>query len=334
MRLRSQNAPTFIEVCAGAGGLSAGFLSEGFDCMLLNDNDAICCQTLRANHVGVPVVQLPMQALDLRPYRGQCDVLVGGVPCQSFSYAGRRRGLNDERGNLMFAFANLIDQVRPKMFVVENVKGLTTHEHGNTLRRIVDCLAIDDNYAMQWTVLDAQMFNVPQRRQRLFLVGVRRDANLEFEFPNAGVPALPQPTLRAALRDVPVSTGYTYSEQRAATLALVPEGGHWVDLPVDVQRAYMGRALGNGGGNCGYARRLKWDDVAPTLTTSPCQKSTDMCHPSETRPLTVRECARIQTFPDTYRFFGSIAQQYKQIGNAVPVNLARAMAAACKQCLV
>ena len=126
--------------------------------------------------------------------------------------------------------------------------------------------------------------------------------------------------------DVPLSDGQKYPERKAEILAKVPEGGYWKDLPDDLQREYMMKSYFLGGGKTGMARRLAWDEPSLTLTCAPAQKQTERCHPSETRPLTVREYARIQTFPDDWEFCGSTSSQYKQIGNAVPVNLAYAVA--------
>ena len=125
--------------------------------------------------------------------------------------------------------------------------------------------------------------------------------------------------------DVPKSGGQTYPERKVEILSKVPQGGYWRDLDDDLQREYMGGSYFLGGGKTGMARRLAWDEPSLTLTTAPAQKQTERCHPAETRPLTVREYARIQTFPDKWEFCGPITSQYKQIGNAVPVNLAHAL---------
>lgn len=121
--------------------------------------------------------------------------------------------------------------------------------------------------------------------------------------------------------DVPVSHGAKYPKSKIEVLDLVPQKGYWRDLPLDIQMKFMGGSFYLGGGKTGIARRIGWDEPCLTLTCSPAQKQTERCHPEETRPFTVREYARIQTFPDDWEFDGSIAQQYKQIGNAVPVNL-------------
>jgi DNA (cytosine-5)-methyltransferase 1 len=176
-------------------------------------------------------------------------------------------------------------------------------------------------------VLKAINFKVPQKRERLILVGIRKDINLKYEYPK---PYKNIFTLSDALKtgelfdcDVPFSDGAKYPKRKKEVLEMVPQKGYWRDLPLEVQKEFMGQSFYLGGGKTGMARRIGWDEPCLTLTCSPAQKQTERCHPEETRPFTVREYARIQTFPDDWQFVGSMAQQYKQIGNAVPVNLGR-----------
>lgn len=315
--------PTFIEVCAGAGGLGSGFLEAGFTPLLLNELDATCCATLQANHPEATVVCGDMQALHLQEYRDRVDVLMGGVPCQAFSQAGERRGLEDPRGQLILDFNRLVLECRPKVLLVENVKGLTTHNRGATLASVLELFANGGQYRMYHKVLNANHYGVAQKRERILIVGVRSDLPQEFTYPE---PEAYKPVLRDVLQNVPESPGASYPATKRAVFDLVPPGGCWVDLPEDIQRSYMGASFHSGGGKRGIARRLSMDEACLTLTTSPCQKQTDRCHPLESRPFTVREYARIQSFPDSYVFKGTMASQYKQIGNAVPVKLAKAMA--------
>ena len=180
-------------------------------------------------------------------------------------------------------------------------------------------------------ILNAVNFRVPQKRERVLIVGVRADLadKAQFAWPT---PFHRQMTMTDALKagelfdcDVPDSVGQIYTEYKKSVLDLVPQGGCWRDLPDDVARAYMKGSYFLGGGKTGMARRLGWHEPSLTLTCAPAQNQTERCHPDETRPLTVREYARIQTFPDDWQFQGSMNQQYKQIGNAVPVNLAYAV---------
>jgi len=323
--------PTFIEVCSGCGGLSSGFIRAGFKPILLNEIIKSFCETLRVNHPGVLIQNSSMTELDLTSYKGKVDVLQGGVPCQAFSQAGERRGLEDPRGKLIVHFNKLILDCEPKVFVVENVKGLTTHNKGETLKSILEMFTNNGLYKVQVKLLNAKDYDVPQKRERIFIVGVRRDIVKEFSYPmKSATPVL----LKDVLMNVPASPGMSYSQKKIDVMVQVPQGGCWINLPEDVQKSYMGeKGLAAGGGKRGIARRLAMNEQCLTLTTSPCQKQTERCHPIETRPLTVREYARIQTFPDSYVFTGSVGNQYKQIGNAVPVNLAYAMAKQIKEFL-
>jgi DNA (cytosine-5)-methyltransferase 1 len=315
---------TFIEVCSGCGGLSSGFIEAGFKPLLINEIDKTCCKTLRKNHAGVNIIEGTMTDLDLKPYKGKVDVLQGGVPCQAFSQAGERKGLEDPRGKLIVHFNTLINDCEPKIFLVENVKGLTTHNNGETLKDIIELFKNNGNYKVYHKVLNAKDYEVPQKRERIIIVGVHKSISKTFEYPEKSKKTV---VLKDVLTNVPESPGVSYSENKAAVMKLVPEGGCWVDLPKDIQESYMGeKSLAAGGGKRGIARRLAMNEPSLTLTTSPCQKQTERCHPIETRPLNVREYARIQTFPDSYVFEGSVGNQYKQIGNAVPVKLAYAMA--------
>jgi DNA (cytosine-5)-methyltransferase 1 len=326
---------TFIEVCSGCGGLSTGFMNVGWTATLLNEIIPTFSDTLKKNHPGVKVETKDMRNLDLTEFRGKIDVLMGGVPCQAFSHAGEREGLEDPRGQLIVEFNRLVGQALPKVLMVENVEGLVSHEGGETLKGILTLFENNGAYHVYHKVLNAGQYNVPQKRKRIFIVGIRDDiwkTQGEFEYPQ---PSSNTVLLRDVLLDCPPSPGASYPEAKKKIMELVPQGGCWVDLPDGIKEAYMGeKGMAAGGGKRGVARRLAMNEQCLTLTTSPAQKQTERCHPTETRPLTVREYARIQTFPDSYVFEGSVGNQYKQIGNAVPVKLAEAMAKAIKSYLL
>lgn len=322
---------TLIELFAGAGGLAVGMEKAGFKSVLHNEIDRHACNTLRANRPDWNVVEGDISKIDFTPYRDKIDVISGGFPCQAFSYAGKKLGFEDTRGTLFFEFARALKEVNPKMFIAENVRGLLNHEGGKTLAAIKDVIAELGYELIEPRVLKAIFYQVPQKRERLFLIGVRKDLAYKatFHWPS---PYKRIMTMRDALKagdlfstDVPSSAGQTYPQRKAEILSQVPEGGYWRDLPDDLQREYMKKSYFLGGGKTGMARRLAWDEPSLTLTCAPAQKQTERCHPEETRPLTVREYARIQTFPDSWEFTGPLTAQYKQIGNAVPVNLAYAV---------
>ena len=317
MLTASKTTLTSIELFAGAGGSALGFHNAGINSKLLVDFDKSCVATMKKNMPKWNVELASVVDLDLSEYRGKIDVMVGGFPCQSFSYAGHRLGLADIRGTLFYEYARLIDQVRPRLVVGENVKGLLTHDDGKTLKAIVAHLE-SLGYRVAYKVLRSQYLDVPQKRERLVIFGLREDQPGEILFPVEKDYII---NLREALKAVPKSPGTSYSPAKKAVMDLVPQGGYWRDLPLSIQKSYMGGAYESGGGKTGMARRLSWDQPSLTLTCSPTQKQTERCHPSQTRPLTVREYARIQTFPDSWEFAGSVSSNYKQIGNAVPVNL-------------
>jgi len=306
---------TAIELFAGAGGTALGMENAGINHVLLNEWDKHACETLRINKPNWNVVEGDIR--EIKFFEGQADIVQGGFPCQTFSFAGRKMGFEDIRGTLFFEFARCVKEVRPKIAIGENVKGLLSHENGRTLKTMVGVLE-ELGYRVKYKVLRSQYLDVPQKRERLIIIGVRKDLDIPICFPKEKDYIVP---LREAFSKCPISEGQQYPTKKKEVMELIPPGGYWRDLPLELQKEYMGASFFMGGGKTGMARRLSWDEPSLTLTCSPAQKQTERCHPDETRPLTVREYARIQTFPDSWKFAGSVAQQYKQIGNAVPVNL-------------
>ncbi|MCH5318409.1 MAG: DNA (cytosine-5-)-methyltransferase [Paramuribaculum sp.] len=322
---------TSVELFAGAGGLAIGLEQSGFKHVLLNEIDKDACETLRTNRPDWNVIQGDIHEIDFRNYRGMVDLVSGGFPCQAFSYAGKRLGFEETRGTLFFELARAVNEIRPAVFMCENVKGLQEHDGGKTLATIKNVIEDIGYVLIEPRILKAIQFEVPQKRERLILIAIRKDLadDIDFKWPS---PARRVMTLRDAFfkgdlydKDVPVSEGQTYPESKKRVLELVPEGGDWRDLPDNIAKNYMKGSYNLGGGKTGMARRLSFSEPSLTLTCSPAQKQTERCHPIETRPLTVREYARIQTFPDDWKFCGSMSSKYKQIGNAVPVNLSSAI---------
>lgn len=320
-----------VELFAGAGGLAIGMEKAGFETVLLNELDKHACQTLRNNRPQWNIIQGDISQIDFKPYYGQIDIVTGGFPCQAFSYAGQKRGFEDARGTLFFEFARAIKEIQPKVFLAENVRGLLSHDNGRTLETIKGIIDELGYFLVEPRVLKAIFYQVPQKRERLFLVAIRKDLakKVIFKWPS---PYQRIMTMKDALKkgvlyncDVPKSQGMKYPKRKIEILSQVPEGGYWRDLPEELQREYMMKSYFLGGGKTGIARRLAWNEPSLTLTCSPAQKQTERCHPEETRPLTIREYARIQTFPDDWLFSGPMGAQYKQIGNAVPINLAYAV---------
>jgi len=316
-----------MELFAGAGGLAVGMEKAELKCVALNEIDKWACQTLRKNRPHWKALEGYVKTFDFSGYKEKVDIVTGGFPCQAFSYAGKKLGLADARGTLFYEFARAVKEVNPLICIGENVRGLLSHENGNTLRGMFSILDEIDYNIVPFQVLLAVNYKVPQKRERLILVGIRKDIKLKYEYPK---PYKKIYNLKDALKkgdlfpsNVPKSEGAKYPKNKIDVLDLVPPKGYWRDLPLNIQKQFMGGSFYLGGGKTGMARQIGWDEPCLTLTCSPAQKQTERCHPDETRPFTVREYARIQTFPDDWKFAGSVAQQYKQIGNAVPVNLGR-----------
>ncbi len=318
---------TTIELFCGAGGLALGFEQAGLQHLLLNDIDKFACQTLRLNRPKWNIVENDISKIDFSSFFNSVDVISGGFPCQAFSYAGKKMGFNDARGTLFFEYARAIKEVQPKICIAENVKGLLNHENGKTLEGMLSIIESLGYTVKEPRVLNAVNYGVPQKRERLLIVAIRKDINIDFTYP---IPCKKTYTLKDALKkgtlfqsDVPKSEGQKYPARKKEILDMVPPGGYWRDLPLQQQKEYMLKSYYLGGGKTGMARRISWDEPCLTLTCAPAQKQTERCHPEETRPFTIREYARIQTFPDEWIFSGTMTNQYKQIGNAVPVTLAK-----------
>jgi DNA (cytosine-5)-methyltransferase 1 len=316
-----------IELFAGAGGLALGVENAGFNTLGLIEFDKDACDTLKKNRPGWRVICddiANISKLNLEDYFGikkcELDLLSGGAPCQAFSYAGKRLGLEDARGTLFYHYAVFLEKLQPKMFLFENVRGLLTHDHGKTYQTMLNIFE-NAGYDIKKQVLNAWDYGVAQKRERLITIGIRKDLKNKicFRFPSKHNY---RPVLRDILQDVPKSLGAQYGEKKRKLFELVPPGGYWKDIDPDLAKEYMKSCWNMEGGRTGILRRLSMDEPSLTVLTSPSQKQTERCHPLEARPFTVRENARCQSFPDSWEFCGSLMSQYRQVGNAVPVNLA------------
>lgn len=318
---------TSIELFAGAGGLALGVEKAGFNTLGLIEYDKDAADTLKKNRPNWNVINddiANISCLDLEKYfsikKGELDLLSGGAPCQAFSYAGKRLGLEDARGTLFYHYALFLEKLQPKMFLFENVRGLLTHDHGKTYSTMLDIFT-RAGYTIDKQVLNAWNYGVPQKRERLITIGIRNDlvGKTEYRFPKAHSY---KPVLRDVLLDCPDGPGVPYGEKKRKIFELVPAGGYWRDIDPAIAKEYMKSCWDMEGGRTGILRRMSLDEPSLTVLTSPSQKQTERCHPLEARPFTVRENARCQTFPDDWKFCGNVSAQYKQVGNAVPVNLA------------
>ncbi|MBQ4081884.1 MAG: DNA cytosine methyltransferase [Clostridia bacterium] len=333
-----------ISLFSGAMGLDLGLMQAGIDIQIGQDFDTSCIQTMYANgHKGIAGDIRNISADSILEQAGmkvgEPFLVCGGPPCQPFSTAGKRLGINDPRGSLFKEFVRMIDEIRPRFFVMENVKGLMSSalkdENGNnTNTKVVDVI-LDEfrklNYKTVYGVLDAVNYGVPQFRERFVMIGSRDNENIFLPAPTHfrihQNPAYRWVTLGDVIKDLENADGEcaSFSDSRLQFLKMVPEGGNWKDLPADILQDAMGGAYSSGGGKVGFYRRLSYSQPSPTVVTSPVQKATMMCHPTQDRPLSVAEYARIQQFPDDWKLIGTTVDKYRQIGNAVPVGLARAI---------
>lgn len=329
-----------VSLFSGAMGLDIGLMQAGIKTVLAQDFDSSCIQTIKAN--GFKCLEGDIRNLSVQNVldasglnAGDAFLVCGGPPCQPFSTAGPMKGLNDPRGSLFKDFSRMVEGLKPRFFIMENVRGLASlpiaPQSDTTALDIVLMELGRLGYATVHGILNAVDYGVPQFRERLIVVG-SRDSEPIF---------LPKPThfqkhqsrmcrwqtLWDAIGDLECidGEGKEFSASKTETMRLVPEGGNWKDLPPDVQAKAMKGTLYSEGGRTGCFRRLSYSEPCPTLTTSPDQKTTTKCHPKFDRPLNVREYARVQQFPDNWTFNGKTADKYRQIGNAVPVGLGRAL---------
>lgn len=323
---------TSLELFAGCGGLALGLEMSGFTTIGLVEIDRSAAETLKTNRPNWNVICADIRDIASHNLeelfsikKGELDLLSGGPPCQSFSTIGKRLGFADSRGQLFTYYTEFLRQLAPKMLIFENVKGLRGHDNGHTYATILEAFDAA-GYVTNYEVLDAWDYGVPQRRQRLFTVGIRKDIHeiCEFEFPK---PHEYKPLLKDIKLDTDpgVEECARYSQNKQKVMELIPPGGCWKDLPEDIAKEYMKQCWYMPGGKTGILRRFKLDEPSFTIMTAPSSKQADRCHPFEIRPFSYRENARIQTFPDDWVFCGSLSSKYRQIGNAVPVALAKDM---------
>lgn len=333
-----------ISLFSGAMGLDIGLMQAGIDIQIGQDFDKSCIQTMIANgYNGIAGDIRQISADDILQQAGmkigEPFLVCGGPPCQPFSTAGKRLGINDPRGSLFKEFVRIIDHTRPRFFVMENVKGLISSllkdENGNNSSTLVLDIILEEfsklNYKTVFGVLDAVNYGVPQFRERFVMIGSRDNENIFLPAPthfhihqNPNYRWVTLKDVIKNLEDIPGECA-SFSENRLQYLKMIPEGGNWKDLPPEKVQEAMGGAYCSGGGKVGFYRRLSYKQPSPTVVTSPVQKATMMCHPTKDRPLSVAEYARIQQFPDEWKFVGTTSDKYRQIGNAVPVGLARAI---------
>lgn len=339
-------------------GLDLGLEAAGLDIRLVLECNPAPLATIARNRPLLPRIDRPIEQVPSAEIlskanlkRGQPFAVVGGPSCQMFSTAGLRQSLNDPRSSMFWHFVRVIKDTQPKFFVMENVRGLLSaailhrplnrrgpgfppllpeEQLGSAFGVIANALR-NLGYYCVFDVLNAADYGVPQTRQRLVVIGSRDGKRVQMPLrthDRNGANGLPKwRTLRDAFEAITElnSDHCLFSPNRARYFKMIPEGGNWRDLPDDLKIEALGRAYHSWGGRSGYFRRLSLSRPCPAVTTQPDANATALCHPTELRPLSVGEYARIQQFPDHWAFEGTIRKKYEQIGNAVPVGLSQAI---------
>jgi DNA (cytosine-5)-methyltransferase 1 len=352
----------FISLFSGAMGLDLGLEAAGFHVTGCLELDKKACATIQKNRPSLPLIcddirnwtgDKLLKAFNVR--REEIAFIAGGPPCPSFSTAGKRRAFEDPRGQVMFDYLRIISEIRPPFFVMENVRGILsaalTHvplsqrkgkansKRGTVLRLLEETFK-KMGYTVSVELVNAANYGTPQKRERVIFLGSRDGFQLTMPTPyyqeNENLFCPKWRTLGDAVCGLndPHPEFVPFSKNRQRFLKLLKEGENWRSLPVELQAEALGGAFTSSGGRVGFFRRLRFDEPSPTVPTSPVQKSTCLCHPVELRPLSVKEYARVQQFPDDWVFEGSITDKYRQIGNAVPVGLGFAIGNALKRFLL
>lgn len=344
--------PIALSFFSGAMGLDLGIEKAGFDIRLTCEVDKFCRQTIAINKPNSALLTdiNNYSAQDIRNEAGlietdDIDLIVGGPPCQAFSTAGKRKGFSDERGNVFLKYLDLCLELKPKYFIIENVRGLLScpMEHrphdlrgdgfpelsadelkGGALNYIINRIE-NSGYGYSFNLYNSANFGTPQVRERIIIVCSRDGKRPPYLTPTHSEDSsygLPKwKVLKNCVKGIPKHDHINFPEKRLKYYRRLSSGQNWKDLPIDLQKQAMGKSYYSGGGKTGFLRRLSWDKPSPTLVTHPAMPATDLAHPEDDRPISVQEYKRIQEFPDSWTLAGPVIQQYKQVGNAVPVGL-------------
>lgn len=358
-------ARTVIDLFCGAGGLSEGFRQAGFDVLVGQDMDAVAGRTFAETHPESVFISGPVQGVSAYRLllasgleRGELDVLVGGPPCQGYSVYNHQRGVHDPRAGLFREYLRIVEGLQPKWVVMENVSGITSIAGGRVVREIQDGMR-GLGYRVEMRLLRSEDFGVPQERRRMFFIGTRTGKAIRFPLPTHGRHLLPYVTIWDAISDLPrLNNGERTEEHPYATppknhyqctlrehveavtnhsapqlspvnvlrMSHIPPGGSWRDIPPHLLPAGMKRAK-RSDHTKRYGRPEK-SQLACTILTKCDLHWGAYIHPDQDRSFSVREAARLQGFPDRFRFLGSRTEQFVQVGNAVPPPMGRAVAEA------
>lgn len=352
------NEPIALSFFTGAMGLDLGIEKAGFKTLLACEIDKSARKTIKTNRPDIALIG------DIRDYSPQeimehaglklgdeVDLIMGGPPCQAFSTAGKRQGLEDERGNVFLKYLETVFEIKPKYFIIENVRGLLSaplqhrphsqrgddfpplkseEEAGGVLSYVYRMIKAS-GYSCSFELYNAANFGVPQTRERVIMLCARNGEKIPYLEPthsqngDFGLPTWK--TFKEAVYGLDESshTHLEFPEKRKKYYKLLGPGQYWKNLPVNLQMEALGNSFFSGGGKTGFLRRLAWDKPAPTLVTHPAMPATDLAHPEELRPLSIEEYKRVQQFPEEWIIEGKLLDKYKQLGNAVPIGLGYAV---------
>lgn len=354
--VKSDRKPMALSFFSGAMGLDLGLEKAGFDVRLACESDKFCRQTIALNRPETALLGdiNDHEAEDILSAAGlsredDIDLVVGGPPCQAFSTAGKRKGFKDDRGNVFLRYVDLAIALNPKFIVIENVRGLLscplTHRPHDQRGEGFPDLSEDElkggalnfvlsklkraHYSYSFNLYNAANYGTPQTRERVVIVCARDTTHIPYIPPTHsehGEFGLPKwKTLNKIISGMSDHNHLDFPEKRLKYYRLLKPGQNWRNLPEALQKEAMGKSYYAGGGKTGFFRRLAWDKPSPTLLTHPAMPATDLAHPTEDRPLSIQEYKRIQEFPDGWQLAGPLVQQYKQVGNAVPLSLGYAV---------
>lgn len=362
---KKQTKPIALSFFSGAMGMDIGLESAGFEVLLACEVDNACRKTIQRNKPNIALIGdiRNYSAVDIRAAAGldesvDIDLIVGGPPCQAFSTAGKRKGFEDERGNVFLTFLERILELKPKFAVIENVRGILSaalRHRPHSLRNTDEPLTLEElpggamrhilsvlrkaGYGVTFNLYNSANFGTPQKRERVVIICSRNGEKAPYLIPTHSENGEFQlPKWRSFREAISVKTienhhHINFPEKRLRYYRLLGPGQYWKHLPKNLQKEALGASYNAGGGKTGFLRRLAWDKPSPTLVTSPAMPATDLAHPEEHRPLSVEEYKIIQQFPDTWIIEGSLLEQYKQIGNAVPIGLGCAIGSLIKKLL-
>ncbi len=342
-----------ISLFSGAMGLDLGIEKVGFKIRVCVEKDKWAAQTIRAN-TSIPVIERDINDVHTDEIlaaagigRQDVTLVIGGPPCQAFSTAGKQKGFADFRGNVMLQYLRVVRDIMPEFFIMENLRGLQSAKLNSVPAEYAEYEPIKDvkgsafhfmvaefrklGYSISHALLNAANYGVPEKRERIVVIG-HRGERVPIPSPthseNGELGTKKWNTLRSCIGDMEHRTDLHYTELRKRSrpyMKILKEGQNWRNQPEDMAMQAMGKAYFLSGGKTGFLRRLKFDEPSPTLVTSPTMPATLLCHPTQLRPLSIEEYARIQQFPDSWTFNGRLETIYKQIGNAVHVGLGQAV---------